>query len=106
VTWALRAEKISVDEIETRMKNEHREALEKLATENHIAVKNAHLLPGRAHEVLPAFTREKSAGVFVMGALSRWGIKKMVIGNTAERIINHLPCDTLIVRLGEYQLGE
>jgi len=87
VTWALKAEKLCVDEIETRMKNEH-------------------LLPGRAHEDLPAFTREKSAGVFVMGALSRWGIKKLVIGSTAERIINHLPCDTLVVRLGEYQLGE
>ena len=106
VTWALKAEKLCVDEIETRMKNEHRELLDKLATENEIDVKNAHLLPGRAHEVLPAFTREKSAGVFVMGALSRWGIKKLVIGSTAERIINHLPCDTLIVRLGEYQIGE
>jgi len=105
-TWALKAEKLSVDEIEARMKDEHREELDKLAKEHEIDVEHSHLLPGRAHEVLPAFTREKGAGVFVMGALSRWGIKKLVIGSTAERIISHLPCDTLIVRLGEYQLGE
>jgi universal stress protein E len=105
-TWALKSEKIPVDAIQTRMKDEHRELLDKLATENEIDIESAHLLPGRAHEVLPAFAREKSAGVFVMGALSRWGIKKLVIGSTAERIVNHLPCDTLIVRLGEYQLGE
>jgi len=83
-TWAVKAEKLAVDEIEARMKDEHRKALDKLAAENEIDVESAHLLPGRAHEVLPAFTREKSAGVFVMGALSRWGIKKLVIGSTAE----------------------
>ena len=41
-----------------------------------------------------------------MGALARWGVKRMLIGSTAERVIDHLPCDVLIVRLSEYQLWE
>ena len=105
-TWAVKAERLSIDEIDSRMINEHRKALDKLATENDIDVESTYLLPGRAHEVLPAFTRENNAGIFVMGALSRWGIKKRIIGSTAERVIDHLPCDTLIVHLGEYQLGD
>jgi nucleotide-binding universal stress UspA family protein len=36
-----------------------------------------------------------------MGALARWGLKRMVIGSTAEKVLDHLPCDILIVRLPE-----
>ncbi len=105
-TWAVKARKLPIDEIEEKMTNEHRAALTKIATEHGIDDDRTHLLPGRSTELLPAFARESGAGVFVMGALSRWGFKKLVVGSTAERIIDHLPCDTLIIRLGEHQLGD
>jgi nucleotide-binding universal stress UspA family protein len=34
-----------------------------------------------------------------MGALARWGLKRAVIGSTAERVLDQLPCDILLVRL-------
>ena len=33
-----------------------------------------------------------------MGAMSRSGIKRLLIGNTAERILDDLSCDILIVK--------
>jgi universal stress protein E len=33
-----------------------------------------------------------------MGAVSRSGLKRVFIGNTAERVLDALPCDVLVVK--------
>jgi universal stress protein E len=33
-----------------------------------------------------------------MGAMSRSGLKRIFIGNTAEKVLDSLQCDVLIVR--------
>jgi len=97
--------KLPIDTIDARVQAEHREALDKLASACGIDAEHTHQLPGRSNEVLPAFVRSQSAGLFVVGALARWGLKRAIIGSTAERVIDHIPCDILIVRLGDYQLS-
>jgi len=97
--------KLPIDEIDARIKQEHRNALDALATDCGIDAKHTHQLPGSTQDILPTFARSHNAGLVVMGALARWGVKRMLIGSTAERVIDHLPCDVLIVRLSEYQLG-
>jgi universal stress protein E len=47
--------------------------------------------------ILGAAAKSRSALV-VMGAVSRSGIKSLLIGNTAERILDELPCDILVVK--------
>jgi universal stress protein E len=37
-------------------------------------------------------------GIVVMGAISRSGLKRLIIGNTAERVLDFLECDVLIVK--------
>lgn len=105
-TWAVKAHKLNVDEIEAKMTAAHRTTLYGLAEGHGIDKSDAHMLPGKAHDVLPAFARSQKTDIFVMGALSRWGLKRRVLGSTAERVIDHLPCDTLIVHLGEYPIGD
>lgn len=95
---------LPIDEIDTRIKNEHRTALNALATACEIDADRVHQLPGRTQDIFPTFARSRNAGLIVMGALARWGLNKMIIGSTAERVIDHMPCDVLIVRLGEHQL--
>ena len=97
-TRAVRPVRLPVDEIDQRIKKEHREALEALAAANGVGAGHIHQLPGRTHEILPTFVRANGIDLVVMGALARWGIKRMVIGSTAERVLDHLPCDVLIVR--------
>ena len=44
----------------------------------------------------------KRSDIVVMGAMSRSGLKRMLIGNTAERLLDRLPCDLLIVKPAEF----
>lgn len=90
--------KLPIDELDERIRADHREKLDTLAAGNQIDAGHVHQLPGPTREVVPMFTRTHKIGVVVMGALARWGIKRMVIGSTAERVLDHLPCDILIVR--------
>jgi universal stress protein E len=42
--------------------------------------------------------RRTNADIVVMGAVSRSGLKRLFIGNTAESLLDALPCDLLIVK--------
>ena len=72
--------------------------LDALAKTNNIDAKHTHQLPGDTKELLPAFARTHGADLVVMGALARWGLKRSILGSTAEKVLDHLPCDILIVR--------
>jgi universal stress protein E len=47
---------------------------------------------------IPLYARQMGADVVVMGAVSRSGLKRMFIGNTAERVLADLPCDVLVIK--------
>jgi universal stress protein E len=97
-TRAIKTETLPIDEIDKRIQTEHRKALDQLAADNEVDADSVHQFPGRTRDILPTFVRSRKADLVVMGALARWGIKRMLIGSTAERVLDHLPCDVLIVR--------
>ncbi len=47
---------------------------------------------------LPELTTLIQASVVVMGAVSRSRLDRMLIGNTAEKVLDKLECDVLIVK--------
>jgi universal stress protein E len=63
-----------------------------------IAKSRGHLLCGDPTIELPVVARSVRAGLVVMGAMSRSGLKRIFIGNTAEQVLDSLQCDVLIVR--------
>jgi universal stress protein E len=67
-------------------------------TRHGIARKKAHLVCGDPAIALPALARSMRAGLVVMGAMSRSGLKRIFIGNTAERVLDTLESDVLVVR--------
>jgi universal stress protein E len=89
--------KLPIDELDRKIRDEHRKALDEFAAATGIAEENVHQLPGRAHELLPMFAQTHGASLMVMGALSRGGITRRYIGNTAARVLDHLPCDILVM---------
>jgi len=97
VTWKFKPEKLPLDELDEKIRDEHRNALEKLASECGVAAEAAYQLPGRAHELLPTFARTHDASLVVMGGRARSGVKKRFVGSTAARVLDHLPCDVLVV---------
>ena len=90
--------KLPIGELEKNISTMHRNKLDELAAKNGIPASAVHQLPGRAHEILPMYARAQKADVVIMGALSRKRLKSRVLGSTAERVLDHLPCDVLIVR--------
>ncbi|MEM8815367.1 MAG: universal stress protein [Pseudomonadota bacterium] len=102
---ALTAAKLSIDEIDEQSRTHHAQALRRFAAEHAVGEDHTHQLPGRTHEILPVFARNKKADLVIMGALARWGLKRMAVGSTAERVLDHLPCDVLVVRANEYRIG-
>lgn len=51
-----------------------------------------------ARDVVPAVAQELNADLVVMGTVSRTGIPGLLIGNTAEVILNNLECSVLAVK--------
>jgi universal stress protein E len=73
-------------------------AFDRLARRAAIAPRRRHLVTGDVPGGLLATGRKIGAGIVVMGAVSRSGLKRLFIGSTAERVLDELRCDALIVK--------
>lgn len=72
--------------------------LRALITDYRVAHDNVHLKVGGPAEVLPRMAGALRADIMAMGAISRSGLQRVFIGSTAEDVLEHLPCDALIVK--------
>ncbi len=75
-----------------------RKAFDKLVKRYALGPKRSHLRSGHASVEIPAIAEEIGAGLVIMGAVSRSGLKRLFIGSTAERVIDHLKCDVLVIK--------
>ena len=91
------------DEIEKQMREQHEKRFNEVTEFHGIDKDMAHLVAGLTHEELPELADEIKADVVVMGAVSRNRWKRLFIGATAERTLEHLPCDLLIVKPDWFQ---
>jgi universal stress protein E len=64
--------------------------------------KSVRVLQGSAVEVLPRVAAEDQVDLVVMGAVSRSRLREVFIGSTAERVLDRLPCDVLVIRSADY----
>jgi len=85
---------LSYDEL----KQQEREAFEAFRAEMQVMRTRAHLVTGNPATEIPRLARDLGAQIVVMGALSRSGLMRVLIGNTAERVLEALPCDVLVVK--------
>jgi universal stress protein E len=86
------------DEIEKEVRAQHEERFNEVTEYHEIPPDRLHLVSGITHEELPELARKLAASVVVMGAVSRTRLKHLFIGATAERTLEHLPCDLLIIK--------
>lgn len=88
---------VSAEEL-AKEEEQQREMLRDLITEYRVADENVHLKVGGPAEVLPRMAGALRADILAMGAISRSSLKRVFIGSTAEDVLEHLPCDALIVK--------
>jgi universal stress protein E len=74
------------------------ELVTKLAGKYGVRADECAVREGTAEDVVPAEADQLSANVLFMGAVSRSLLARPVIGNTAERVIDHVECDVFIVK--------
>jgi len=89
---------LPIREITEAMRVRHSEVVHELTDAHGIARDCVHVREGSARERILSLTDELHADVVVMGAVSRRGLTRLFLGNTAEDVLDKLPCDLLIVK--------
>lgn len=85
-------------EVIEREDKEKRKDLEALTSKYGIPEANVHLELGVATDVLVDQAESLEADIVTMGAIARSGLERIFIGSTAERVLEKLPCDVLVVK--------
>lgn len=77
----------------------HRAALDQLLSD-HPAEADwiAHLQKGRAADIVADLVARKRINVLVMGTVARTGIAGLIVGNTAEQLIDDVGCSVVAVK--------
>jgi universal stress protein E len=72
--------------------------LSALAEANEVCSSMCHLSNEYLVDSLPALARELDASALVIGAVSRSRLDRVLIGSMAEKVLDNLQCDVLIVK--------
>ncbi len=89
----------SEEHIDT-IRNQHRDALERVLEPFRKEYPNikTHLVRGLAEQVIPGVAMQINAGTLVMATLARGGIPGLLIGNTAEVVLNDINRSVLVAK--------
>lgn len=94
---------LPLGELTELMRVQHTDAVHELTDAYAVPRDRVHIHEGGARDLVIALTERLRADVVVMGAVSRRGLKRLFLGNTAEEVLDKLPCDLLIVRPDGFQ---
>jgi len=83
-------------------RRERLKMVQEVTTPNGIPPDRVHLMLGSAVDLLAEEAERVRADLVVMGAVSRSRLQRLFVGNTAERVLDHLPCDVVIVKPLEF----
>lgn len=75
-----------------------RQRLRKATSRAGITTKRQHVSCAFPQGAIQSTASKVGASIVVMGAVSRTGFKRLLIGNTAERVLDDLSCDVLVVK--------
>lgn len=74
------------------------EVLAELDAEGELPAIVPHLARGRPRDVIPAHIHSMGVDLLVIGTLARTGVPGLIIGNTAEDVLNAVDCSVLTVK--------
>jgi universal stress protein E len=86
------------DEIHAAYCDRIEDQVMELAQDHDVPRRCVHIVEGYAARLLPGVAHREAADIVAMGAVSRSPLKRVLIGHTAERVLDALDCDVLIVK--------
>lgn len=87
-----------MSELEKRRENEMR----KLAGFAGISEDEVHLVAGNVRDALDEVVLSRNIDIVVAGAVSRGRLERLLIGSTAEEILDHVHCDVVVVKPDDF----
>lgn len=81
-----------------QVQQHHVEAFREFASQAGVAENEQHLLRGYPEQAIPDHVAQNGIDLLVMGAISRSRLESALVGHTAERLLDEVPCDVLIVK--------
>jgi universal stress protein E len=63
---------------------------------------HSHVVEGRASDAIPRTVRRERCAIVAMGVVSRSGLKRFFIGNTAETVMDAVTADILVVKNADF----
>jgi len=87
-----------IDEAASEAESRARAALTRALRGAPIAPAHRYVLGRHPIDAILEVAGKTRSDIVVMGAISRSGLKRVFLGNTAERLLDELPCDVLIVK--------
>jgi universal stress protein E len=87
-----------VARLESRAAASAREKVDRLLRRARVPKPRLHVVSRHPADAIEQVAAQSRSAIVVMGAIARTGLKRLLIGNTAEKVLDHLPCDVLIVK--------
>ncbi len=87
-----------VDEIVRGIEAAHQSELDRLLRPYPYDKRTVHLIKGQAGDVIPNLAESLEVDLVVIGTVGRTGVPGLLIGNTAETILNAVDCSVLTLK--------
>jgi universal stress protein E len=84
------------------MQRAARRDLDRLVDGFDVKRSHCHMVTGRPDEVIPRIAKRERSAIVALGAVSRSGLKRFFIGNTAEFVMDAVETDLLVVKPAEF----
>lgn len=80
------------------------EALNRVLARHAVAAdsEHIHVVRGEPHSVILELVDQQQIDLLIMGSIARSGVSGLLIGNTAERVLNSVGCSVLTVKPAEF----
>lgn len=92
------AASMRIQDVAKEIEDQHRHRFMEIVESHQVSSGRAHMVAGFVHRELPALVASIDAFLVVMGAVNRNPLKQLFIGSSAERTLDRLPCDLLVVK--------
>ena len=90
--------RVELEDVQAAYRNAIRERVLALARPHEVSDQHVEVIEGEASELLPRIARGHGAALVVLGAVARSRVGRALIGHTAERVLDELECDVLVVK--------
>ena len=81
-----------------QIRQHHATAFVEFANASGLAADQQQLLKRYPEQSIPQFAADNNVDLLVLGAISRSRMENALIGHTAERLLDEVPCDMLIIK--------